>query len=74
MLIEAQPTRGVDVSAIEFIHTRIVCARDEGAGGELDEVLTLSDRILLMFEGGIVAEFPRGQVTERGLGLKMGGA
>ena len=79
VLIAAQPTRGVDVGAIEFIHTRIVRARDEGAGvllisSELDEVLTLSDRILVMFEGRIVAEFRRGEVTERQLGLKMGGA
>ena len=78
-MIAAQPTRGVDVGAIEFIHTRIVRARDEGAGvllvsSELDEILTLSDRILVMFEGRIVAEFRRGEVTERELGLKMGGA
>jgi simple sugar transport system ATP-binding protein len=78
VLIAAQPTRGVDVGAIEFIHTRIVGARDEGAGvllvsSELDEILTLSDRILVMFEGRIVAEFRRGEVTERELGLKMGG-
>jgi simple sugar transport system ATP-binding protein len=69
----------VDVGAIEFIHSRIVRARDEGAGvllvsSELDEVLTLSDRILVMFEGRIVAEFRRGEVTERDLGLRMGGA
>jgi len=79
VLIAAQPTRGVDVGAIEFIHSRIVRARDEGAGvllisAELDEILALSDRILVMFEGRIVAEFARGQVTERELGLKMGGA
>jgi simple sugar transport system ATP-binding protein len=79
MLIAAQPTRGVDVGAIEFIHQRIVRARDDGAGvllvsSELDEILTLSDRILVMFEGRIVAEFARGAVTERELGLKMGGA
>jgi len=79
VLIAAQPTRGVDVSAIEFIHTRIVQARDDGAGvllvsSELDEILTLSDRILVIFEGRIVAEFRRGEVTERELGLKMGGA
>jgi simple sugar transport system ATP-binding protein len=69
----------VDVGAIEFVHSRIVRARDEGAGvllvsSELDEVLTLSDRILVMFEGRIVAEFRRGEVTERDLGLRMGGA
>ena len=79
VVIAAQPTRGVDVGAIEFIHTRIVRARDEGAGvllvsSELDEILTLSDRILVMFEGRIVSEFRRGEVTERELGLKMGGA
>jgi simple sugar transport system ATP-binding protein len=79
LLIAAQPTRGVDVGAIEFIHQRIVRARDEGAGvllvsSELDEVLSLSDRILVMYEGRIVAEFARGQATERELGLKMGGA
>jgi general nucleoside transport system ATP-binding protein len=79
VLIAAQPTRGVDVGAIEFIHTRIVRARDEGAGvllvsSELDEILTLSDRILVMFEGRIVADYRRGEVTERELGLKMGGA
>jgi general nucleoside transport system ATP-binding protein len=79
VLIAAQPTRGVDVGAIEFIHTRIVRARDEGAGvllvsSELDEILTLSDRILVMFEGRVVAEYRRGEVTERELGLKMGGA
>jgi general nucleoside transport system ATP-binding protein len=79
VLIAAQPTRGVDVGAVEFIHTRIVRARDEGAGvllvsSELDEILTLSDRILVMFEGRIAAEFQRGEVTERELGLKMGGA
>jgi ABC-type uncharacterized transport system ATPase subunit len=79
VLIAAQPTRGVDVGAIEFIHNRIVRARDEGAGVllvsfELDDILTLSDRILVMYEGRIVAEFFRGHVTERELGLKMAGS
>jgi general nucleoside transport system ATP-binding protein len=79
LLIAAQPTRGVDVGAIEFIHNRIVRARDEGAGVllvsfDLDEILTLSNRILVMYEGRLVAEFRRGQVTERELGLRMGGA
>ena len=78
LLIAAQPTRGVDVGAIEFIHKRIVRARDDGAGVllvsfELDEILTLSDRILVMYEGRIVAVFPRG-VSERELGLKMAGS
>ena len=79
VLIAAQPTRGVDVGAIEFIHNRIVRARDDGAGVllvsfELDEILTLSDRILVMYEGRIVAEFTRGQVSEQELGLKMAGS
>jgi general nucleoside transport system ATP-binding protein len=79
VLIAAQPTRGVDVGAIEFIHRRIVRARDEGAGVllvsfELDEILALSDRVLVMYEGRVAAEFQRGQVTERELGLKMGGS
>lgn len=79
VLLAAQPTRGVDVGAVEFIHRRIVRARDEGAAvllvsSELDEILSLSDRILVMFGGRIVAEFQRGQVSERELGLKMGGA
>ena len=77
-LIAAQPTRGVDVGAIEFIHKRILMARAEGSGvllvsSELDEILALSDRILVMFEGKIVAEFRRGEVTEKALGLRMGG-
>jgi simple sugar transport system ATP-binding protein len=77
-LVAAQPTRGVDVGAIEFIHGRIVRARQGGAGvllvsSELDEILALSDRILVMYEGRIVAEFARGQCDERQLGLRMGG-
>jgi simple sugar transport system ATP-binding protein len=57
----------------------IVRARDEGIGvllvsSEIDEILTLSDRILVMFDGRIVAEFQGGEVTERELELKMGGA
>ena len=79
VLLASQPTRGVDVGAIEFIHERLVRARDHGAGvllvsSELDEILALSDRILVMYEGRIVAEFARGHVSERDLGLRMGGA
>jgi general nucleoside transport system ATP-binding protein len=78
VLIAAQPTRGVDVGAIEFIHKRIIRARDDGAGvllisAELDEIMALSDRILVMFEGKIVSEFLRGKVDET-LGLKMAGS
>jgi len=78
LLLAAQPTRGVDVGAIEFIHQRIVQARDAGAGvllvsSELEEILALSDRILVMYEGRLVAGFRRGEVAEQELGLKMGG-
>ena len=61
LLIAAQPTRGVDVGAMEFIHSRIVAERDSGAGvllisSELDEILSLSDRVVVMYDGKIVAE------------------
>jgi general nucleoside transport system ATP-binding protein len=77
-LIAAQPTRGVDVGAAELIHARIMRARAEGAGvllvsSELDEVMKLSDRILVMYDGRIVAEFPRSEATQEKLGLCMGG-
>ena len=77
-LVAAQPTRGVDIGAIEFIHRRILDARTAGAGvllisSELDEILALSDRILVLYEGHIVAEYARGQADEKTLGLKMGG-
>ena len=69
----------MDIGAIEFIHQRIVRARDEGAGvllisSELEEILTLSDRILVMYGGRIAGEFNRGQTSESKLGLRMGGA
>ncbi len=79
LVIAAQPTRGVDVGAIEFIHRRLVRARDEGAGVllvsfEIEEILALADRILVLYEGRITAEFARGEVSEAELGLKMGGS
>lgn len=79
LILAAQPTRGVDVGAIEDIHQRLVRARDAGAGvllvsSELEEIRALADRILVMFDGRIVAEYARGGATERELGLKMGGA
>ena len=63
VLIAAQPTRGLDVGAIEFVHRRLVEERDEGRAVllvslELEEVLSLADRILVMYEGEIVGEFP----------------
>ncbi len=77
VLIAAQPTRGLDVGAIEFVHRRLVEERDEGRGVllvslELEEILSLSDRILVMYEGEIVGEFPP-TVTEEELGVAMTG-
>jgi general nucleoside transport system ATP-binding protein len=77
VLIAAQPTRGLDVGAIEFIHRRLVTERDEGRGVllvslELEEVLSLADRILVIYEGQIVGEFPP-TATEEELGVAMTG-
>jgi simple sugar transport system ATP-binding protein len=79
LLIAAQPTRGVDVGAIEFIHNRIIEQRDAGravlvVSNELDEVMGLSDRILVMFHGEIVGELAADEATEEELGLYMAGA
>ena len=79
LLIAAQPTRGVDVGAIEFIHKRIIEQRDQGKAvlvisNELDEVMGLSDRILVMFHGEIVGELLAEDATEEELGLFMAGA
>ena len=78
-LIAVQPTRGVDVGAIELIHKQIVEERDKGKGVllvslELDEVMDISDRILVMHEGEIVGEFKPDEVTVEELGLYMTGA
>ncbi len=79
LLVAVQPTRGLDVGAIEYIHAQLVRARDEGRAVllvslELDEVINVSDRILVMYEGEITGEFdPRG-VTVQELGLYMAGA
>jgi simple sugar transport system ATP-binding protein len=75
VLIAAQPTRGLDVGAIEFVHARLVDERDDGRAVllvslELDEILSLSDRILVMYEGEIVAEFEAG-VSEEECGIAM---
>ena len=79
LLIAVQPTRGLDVGAIEYIHKQIVAQRDEGKAVllvslELDEVMDLSDRILVMYEGEIVGEFDPKKVTVEELGLYMAGA
>lgn len=79
ILIAVQPTRGLDVGAIEYIHKQIVEQRDRGCAVllfslELDEVLNLPDRILVIYEGKIVGEFKGGEVTPSELGLYMAGA
>ena len=79
LFICAQPTRGVDVGAIEFIHSRILAARAAGCGvllisSELSEIQSLSDRILVMYEGRIVAEYERDEADEFVLGRHMGGS
>ena len=79
LLIAVQPTRGLDVGAIEAIHTKIVKKRDEGdaillVSLELDEVMNLSDRIYVMYEGKIVGELDPKKTTVQELGLYMSGA
>ncbi|HWU44077.1 MAG TPA: ATP-binding cassette domain-containing protein, partial [Bdellovibrio sp.] len=79
VVIAAQPTRGVDIGAIEFIHNELRRSRDEGAGlllisSELDELMALSDRILVLYKGKIVAEFAREHFDEIAIGSAMGGA
>ena len=77
-LLAVQPTRGLDVGAIEFVHKQLVAERDKGRGVllisfDLDEVMDLSDRILVLCEGRIVGDFVSGTVTRTELGLLMGG-
>jgi simple sugar transport system ATP-binding protein len=75
VLIAAQPTRGLDVGAIEYLHRRIVAERDEGraillVSLELDEIMSLADRILVIYEGQIVGDHT-GEVSEEEIGLEM---
>lgn len=79
LVIAAQPTRGVDVGSIEFIHQTIVAERDRGAAvlvisAELDEIMSLADRIAVMYHGQVVAVLPAGQASREDLGLLMAGA
>ncbi len=79
ILVAAQPTRGVDIGAVEFIHAQIVAARDKGlavllVSADLGEIMNLADRILVMYEGQIVGEVTADQATETGLGLLMTGS
>ncbi len=79
LIVAVQPTRGLDVGAIEYIHSQLVAQRDAGKAVllislELDEVMNLSDRILVMYEGEIVGEFDPKAVSVEELGLYMAGA
>jgi general nucleoside transport system ATP-binding protein len=78
VLLIGQPTRGVDIGAIEFIHKRIIAMRDAGkaillVSVELDEIMSLSDRIIAMCGGRITGERLPEQTNERELGLLMAG-
>ena len=79
LVVASQPTRGVDVGSIEYIHSRIVEQRDQGAAvlivsSELDEVMSISDRILVMFRGRIVGEFDPASASSTEIGLAMLGS
>jgi len=79
ILIAASPTRGLDVGAIETVRERLVAAADEGVGvllisEDLDEILTLADRILVMYEGRIVDDLPADGADRERIGLTMGGS
>ena len=78
LVVCAQPTRGIDVGSIEYIHEQIVRKRDEGnailiVSTELDEIFALSDRVLVMFEGTIVAERVTSETDPVEIGLFMAG-
>ncbi len=78
LLLVGQPTRGVDIGAIEFIHRRLIAMRDAGkavllVSVELDEILSLSDRILVMFDGHFTGELSAAEADERKIGLLMAG-
>jgi ABC-type uncharacterized transport system ATPase subunit len=78
LVVASQPTRGLDVGVIEYVHRRLVELRDAGRAillisSDLDEVLTLSDRIAVLFEGNIVAIEDPKQTSEQRLGLLMAG-
>ena len=79
LLVASQPTRGIDVGAIEIIRSALEKAKKEGAGvllvsAELEEIISLSDRILVMHEGRITGEMPAQEANENNLGLLMMGA
>jgi len=78
VLFIGQPTRGVDIGAIEFIHRKILALRDQGSAillvsVELEEILALADRIAVMFNGAVVGETPAAAADEKQLGRWMAG-
>lgn len=78
LVIASQPTRGLDVGSIEYIHSQLVQKRDQGAGvllvsAELDEVLSLADRVIVMFDGRIMGIVPSATATKEEIGLLMAG-
>ena len=78
LIIACEPTRGIDIGAIEFIHDQLVAKRNSGdsvllVSSELSEIMDLSDRIYVIYDGEIVGEFKRGSIDEKALGLLMVG-
>jgi simple sugar transport system ATP-binding protein len=78
LLVVGQPTRGVDIGAIEFIHEQLIKLRDAGKAillisVELDEIMSLSDRVMVMFDGKIMGERNPSKTNEKELGLLMAG-
>jgi simple sugar transport system ATP-binding protein len=78
VLIASQPTRGVDIGATEYIHERLLAQRDAGTAillisEDLDEILTLSDRIAVMYEGRVMDVVPRKDAVAEKIGLMMAG-
>ncbi len=79
LLIAAQPTRGLDVGAIEFVHKELIAQRDSGKAVmlvslELDEILDVSDRVIVLYQGEVVGELVTKDTDEREIGLYMAGA
>ena len=79
LLIASQPTRGVDIGSTQYIRTKIAELRDDGKGillisAELDEIMAMSDRIVVIYEGEIVAQFKRGEANEYEIGEYMLGS
>jgi simple sugar transport system ATP-binding protein len=78
VLVAAQPTRGLDIGAMEYVHIRLLQQREQGTATlliseDLDEILALSDRIIVIYEGQIMGEMRREEATPEALGLLMAG-